>query len=105
MLIVQSLPILKIFKHAQGRFCVDTLYYHYHGLGVDRASHTAGVGTKKFDVCCASRRYLIYSEADFEVFRPAGATRCTDGGEIWHEGGSVPSSVPNFTPIGATTTV
>ena len=35
----------------------------------------------------ASRRYLIYSEADFEVFRPAGATRCTDGGEIWHGGG------------------
>ena len=24
-------------------------------------------------------RYLVYSEADFEVFRPAGATRCTDG--------------------------
>ena len=22
---------------------------------------------------------LVYSEADFEVFRPAGATRCTDG--------------------------
>jgi len=32
----------------------------------------------------ASRRYLIYSEADFEVFRHAGATRCTDGSEIWH---------------------
>ena len=45
-------------------------------------------------------RYLVYSEADFEVFRPAGATCCTDRGEIWH--GS-PSSVPNFTPIGATT--
>jgi len=30
----------------------------------------------------ASRRYLIYSEADFEVFRPAGATRSTDGSEI-----------------------
>ena len=29
-------------------------------------------------------RYFVYSEADFEVFRPAGATRCTDGGEIWH---------------------
>jgi len=29
------------------------------------------------------RRYLTNSEADFEVFRPAGATtRCTDGGEI-----------------------
>jgi len=26
-------------------------------------------------------RYLIYSEADFEVFRPAGAALCTDGGE------------------------
>jgi len=34
-------------------------------------------------------RYLVYSEADFEVFRPAGATRCTDGGEIWHGGGSL----------------
>ena len=53
-------------------------------------------------------RYLVYSEADFEVFRPAGATRCTDGGEIWHGGGDlpkVPSSMPNFTPIGATTRV
>jgi len=35
-------------------------------------------------------RYLIYSEADFEVFRPAGVTRCTDGGEIWHGGRSSP---------------
>jgi len=26
----------------------------------------------------ATSRYLSYSEADFEVFRPAGATRCTD---------------------------
>jgi len=36
---------------------------------------------------CAMRRYLRYSEADVEVFRPAGASRCTDGGEIWHGGG------------------
>ena len=43
-------------------------------------------------------RYSIYSEADFDVFRPAGATRCIDGGEIWHGGG-------DFTPIGATTRV
>ena len=50
-------------------------------------------------------RYLVYSEANFEVFRPAGATRCTDGGEIWHGGGDLPSSMPNFTPIGATTRV
>jgi len=35
----------------------------------------------------AIRWYLVYSEADFEVFRPAGATLCTDGDEIWHGGG------------------
>jgi len=34
----------------------------------------------------ATRRCLSYSEAHFEVFRPAGATCCTDGGEIWHGG-------------------
>jgi len=38
--------------------------------------------------------YLIYSEADFEVCRPAGATRCTDGGEIWHGGGDRKSPPP-----------
>jgi len=45
----------------------------------------------------------------FDVFRPTGATRCTDGSEIWQGGGdratNVPSSVPNFTPIGATVRV
>jgi len=44
--------------------------------------------------------FRLLIEADFEVFRPAGATRCTDRGEIWHA-----SSMPNFTPIGATTRV
>jgi len=39
-------------------------------------------------------RYLVYSEADFEVFRPAGAKRCTDGGEIWHRGGGDRRSPP-----------
>jgi len=34
-----------------------------------------------------------------------GETRCTDGGEIWHGEPKVPSSVPNFIPIGATTRV
>ena len=34
----------------------------------------------------AKRRYFSYSEADFEVFRPAGAIRGTDGSEIWHGG-------------------
>jgi len=51
----------------------------------------------------ATRRYLIFSEADFEVFRPAGATCSTDWGEIWHPGGvKFGTPVPNFTPISAT---
>jgi len=55
----------------------------------------------------ASRRYLVYSEAGFEVFRPAVATRCTVGGREFcvEEGAAGPSSLPNFTPIGATTRV
>jgi len=36
----------------------------------------------------ASRRYLIYSDADIEVFRPAGATRCTDGVKFGTEEGT-----------------
>jgi len=32
----------------------------------------------------------MYSEADCEFFRPAGATRCTDEGEIWRGGGEGP---------------
>jgi len=35
-----------------------------------------------------------YSEADFEVFHPAGATHCTDGGEIWRGGGDRRSPPP-----------
>jgi len=38
------------------------------------------------EVAGQSSGYLSYSEADFEVFRLAGATHCTDGGEIWHGG-------------------
>ena len=32
--------------------------------------------------------YLVYSEANFEVFRPAGATRCTDGVKFGMEEGT-----------------
>ena len=45
-----------------------------------------------------SAGYLIYSEADFDVFRPVEATRCIDGVTFGTEDGT---SVPNFTPIGA----
>ena len=48
---------------------------------------------------CAKRNapVLSYSEADFEVFCPTGATRCTDGHEICHGRGDL-TSMPNFTP-------
>jgi len=39
-------------------------------------------------------RYCFYSRADFEAFRPAGATRCTDQGQIW-QGGANPRSAPS----------
>jgi len=45
---------------------------------------------------------ITYSEADFEVFRPAAATRSPMAVKIGMEGGPrVPSCMPNFTPIGA----
>jgi len=47
----------------------------------------------------ANRRYLSYLEADFEVFRLAGATRCTDGVKFGvEEGTEGPFPVSNFTP-------
>ena len=39
-------------------------------------------------------RYLSYSEANFEVFRPTGTTRCTDRGWNLARGKG-----PNFIPI------
>jgi len=44
-------------------------------------------------------RYLLYSEADFEVFRPAGATRCNDGGEIWRGGWDLRSPPPRVSLV------
>jgi len=39
-------------------------------------------------------RYFVYSRADFGVFRPVGATRCTDQGEIWYGGADRRSAAP-----------
>jgi len=50
------------------------------------------------DLPQAALPVLFLLTADFWVFRPAGATRCTDQGEIWH--GVFGSSMPNFTLIG-----
>jgi len=42
----------------------------------------------------ARRRYSIYSEADFEVFRPAGGDTLHRWGEIWRGGGDLPKVPP-----------
>jgi len=53
--------------------------YHHAKFGGARISPAAGVAKNvEFFVW-----YLVYSEADFEVFRHAGATRCTDGYDIF----------------------
>ena len=49
----------------------------------------------------AKRRLFKLLRGRFWGFRSAGATHCIGGGEIW-QGGAVPSSMANFTPIGAT---
>jgi len=76
---------------------LEVLYDHAK-LGGARISPAAGVA-KNVKFFVTGSRYLVYSEADFEVFRPAGATRCTDGAKFGMD------SMPNFTPIGATTRV
>jgi len=48
--------------------------------------------------CSTTCRYLSYSEADFGVFCPAGATRCTDGVKFGMQEGTDPFCMPNFTP-------
>jgi len=42
----------------------------------------------------ATCRYLSYSKADFEVFRPAGATRSSDGVKFGMDEGT--EVMPNF---------
>jgi len=51
-----------------------------------RASSMFSAASVCYQQHCAKRRYLSYSEAAFEVFRPAGATRCTDGVKFGMEG-------------------
>ena len=45
---------------------------------------------------CAQRNVSVFKllRGRFWVFCPAGATRCTDGGEIWHGGGDQRSHPP-----------
>ena len=58
----------------------------HNELNVAKVASCVSMFLKNFFTGSVARstncRYLIYSEADFEVFRPAAVTRCTDGGEI-----------------------
>jgi len=45
-------------------------------LSIDISVKSLPAALRAAQICL----YFVYSEADFEVFRPAGATRCTDGG-------------------------
>jgi len=64
-------------------------------MGVGYLVYCVFTGSIARSATCLS---LIYSEADFEVFRPAGAIRCTDWGEIWHGGGDQPLLHAKFHP-------
>jgi len=56
-------------------------------MALNMHKKTFGYGFFTGIIACSTRcRYVTYLEADFEVFRPAGATCGTGGGEIWHAG-------------------
>jgi len=83
------------------------IYVFYHATFFVSIAYTNAVVTSSI-VRSTSHRYLIYSDANFEVFLPAGPTRCTVGVKFGTEEGTegpVPFSMPNFTPISATTRV
>jgi len=88
--------IVIIINYHCSRRCLDRSCYESCLSGQDETPRKSrdgnGLITGSIARMAQICRYLVYSEADFEVFRPAGASRCT-------------SSVPNFTPIGATTRV
>ena len=60
---------------------------HLHSAGRPSRWSSAHILVTGSIARSATCRHLICSDANFEVFRPAGATRCTDWGEIWHGGG------------------
>jgi len=66
--------------HLSG-ICVSSWYPQTVILGQKRRDR------RHWDLPQAALPVLFLLTADFWVFRPAGATCCTDQGEIWHRGG------------------
>ena len=57
-----------------------------HGTSV-RTSLIFAIGPIYRQHCAeCTQRYLVLLGGRFEVLRPAGATRCTDGGDTWRGG-------------------
>jgi len=54
--------------------------YHHAKFGEDRTTR-AGCRCENVVFEAANCRYCFYSQAKNQVFRPAGATRCTDSGQ------------------------
>ena len=59
------------------------IFVTLHGMSKKNNGISLPAALRAAQIC----RYLVYSEADFEVFRPAGATRCTDGVKFGMEEG------------------
>jgi len=53
------------------------------------------------DLPQAALSYIVLLASGFWVFRPGGATSCTDQGEIWQGGADLRYSLPNFTLTGS----
>ena len=88
--------VLTVISHARLLYHVQAVCKRSSGwINCDYYVHITQPDAKNTHLITGSialsttRRYLIYSQADFEVFRPTGVTRCNDGGEIWHRGGDL----------------
>jgi len=81
-------PIAAQYSHLVTTCCRFVWFYYYSVFHctVKRAdvswviTHSLPAALRKLPV------FKLLSQGDFEIFRPAGATRCTDGCEIWHGG-------------------
>ena len=100
-------------KHVVGLFCGLKPLYIYSHLRKHYFSNTNLARFLRYlsllagsIARSANRRLFHLLRSRFDLFRPTGATRCTDRSEIWHGGGDqrggVPSFVLNFIPIVAT---
>jgi len=93
----KSIPLFRPHFNKETKILYNRLHIGKHNATLLKCQHSGFTLMLTFQPAAiiftssiarsATCRYLSYSDADFEVFRPAVATRCTDWGEIWHGGG------------------